>query len=650
MSKRNNNINKSKGSRSSLGGRTIPTPVADKKKKKAATSTTQVQINYDKCPCGEHDENSWVLKCTQCPQQWHSICANLRGIKQDFVEQLEEWLCPFCFSAPGVTQRQNQLLESLQLNIVSLTTKNTDLEQALKQMEDKLTSLISETGEVTETNKLISGKLMKLSDIETHIQHRTLQEGQVDEKLKVMNRQLDELKTSVEQLKNAPPPPVQQTPNTPPQVILSEPVTLTTPSSIKPATYTEEFIDATVVSSITEYLSSEGDFKEENGHSVQLFGHPYSYTGSKATSTEPEVPEPLKPIFEKLNQLQAEQFFAKYPDLKGKVTAPVLNSCLVNRYSGMESLLPEHSDNETTIHPESSIFTVSLGEKCQITFADKQSKSDVLTLTCDTGSLYSMTRRSQEFFSHRIDRGSVGDGVRYSLTFRSVNWRNRNSTLILGDSNTCKLTFGSDKRNSFGELMPGQQFYAPTLEKVDEVVSLCCGYNNVVFSCGINDLKHRNVTQKSDIDNIFQEYCRTISNIRRLNSKTNLFIVPILPTKSNEYNRKALYFNSRIFRDLDKLGLGVIHVDGIQGFVDSSGLLSQVLSRQFDRYDRIDLLHLNNTGVRRFAGLIKRAVFSRLTRGAEKRNGTSTPTRRRTGSPQNAAGLGVGGLSDGCQV
>ena len=649
----NNSLKKGSARPSISGGKNIPTP--DKKKQQKVTaSKTKVDINYSKCPCGNHDENSWKMKCTRCPQEWHSRCVNLKGIKEEFVVQLEDWLCPLCFTAPGVTQRQNQQLESLQLSIASLSDKNIDLEQTINRMDEKFSSLLSDTDEIRELSKLTSGKLVKLDDIEVHIQHRTLQDGQIDEKLRSMRSQLSELQTSIDELKNTQPPPFQPTPGPDPPPTPSPPILdrLPTPDGILPATYNEEFIDATVVESVTNFLSSEGKFNDENGHSVQLFGHPYSYTGSRAASKaveKPVIPKPLEPIFEKVNRMQAEQFFTEYPELKGKVDPPVINSCLVNRYAGEESFLPEHSDNETTINPESSIYTISIGANCQVTFADKYSNSDVHTLDCNTGSLYAMTRRSQEFFTHRIERGGVG-GLRYSLTFRAVNWRNRNATLIIGDSNTCNLAFGSNLKNSFGELMPGQQVYTPTLDHVDKAAVRCCGYKNVVFSCGINDLKPDNVKTQADIDTIFQRYCSTISNIRRLNSKTNLFIVPILPTKSHQYNWKALYFNSRIFRDLGKLGLGVIHVDGVQNLLDSNDLLSERLSRQFDRHNRLDLLHLNDIGVKIFARVIKKSVFSRLLSGTKKRNGTGTPIQRRASSPQNAVGLGVGATQDGCQV
>ena len=62
-----------------------------------------------------------------------------------------------------------------------------------------------------------------------------------------------------------------------------------------------------------------------------------------------------------------------------------------------------------------------------------------------------ISSRTIDFFSHRIERGSVEKGVQYSLTFRSVSWKNRNSTCIIGDSNTGHLAFAT-KRLQIGRI------------------------------------------------------------------------------------------------------------------------------------------------------------------------------------------------------
>ena len=82
-----------------------------------------------------------------------------------------------------------------------------------------------------------------------------------------------------------------------------------------------------------------------------------------------------------------------------------VNSCLVNRFEGSESYLPQHSDNEPTIHPESNIITLSLGSECTLTFSNKGSENSVLQHLSSSRSIYSMTRKSQEIYDHRIDQG-----------------------------------------------------------------------------------------------------------------------------------------------------------------------------------------------------------------------------------------------------
>ena len=86
-----------------------------------------------------------------------------------------------------------------------------------------------------------------------------------------------------------------------------------------------------------------------------------------------------------------------------------------------------------------------------------------------------------------IEEGSISDGTRFSLTFRSLNPKNHNATCIIGDSNTSRLKFGSDPRQSFGDSLPGKQVYAPVVDEINPLD--CAGYRNVVLLCGINDLR-----------------------------------------------------------------------------------------------------------------------------------------------------------------
>ncbi len=237
-----------------------------------------------------------------------------------------------------------------------------------------------------------------------------------------------------------------------------------------------------------------------------------------------------------------------------------------------------------------------------------------------------MTKKSQDFFQHAIEQGAIGPGVRYSLTFRSVSWKNRNSTLIVGDSNTGHLRFGTSKRNSFGELMPGQKSWAPTIDHIRP--QDCISYRNVVILCGINDVKGPQVNSESDIRYISNSLINKIAQIRQLNSKCFISVCPLLPTKDYDLNRRVNCFNNMLFKDLAKLNLGAHCVQGFHGFAEHDGMLARQLSKTFDRFNRPDVLHLNEVGARVLAGLIKQSIFLRLQRGVDRRKG---PTSRVNG-------------------
>ena len=382
-----------------------------------------------------------------------------------------------------------------------------------------------------------------------------------------------------------------------------------------------QFIDEHAETSLLEFMETLS-FEEENGHSVASFGVPYSYIGAKSClNRTPEMPEQLRPLLDKINSLQEELYYKQHPQMKRiKQPAPTINACLVNKYVGSESHLPQHSDNEVTIHPESSIFTLSLGQQCSIKFTERQTKEESHCI-CTSRSLYHMTRKSQDFFEHCIEPGSITDGTRFSLTFRSIDWRNKNSTCLAGDSNTGLLRFGTNKRGTFGELMPGQKFWAPKIQDIDP--KLCCSYTNVILMCGINDVRHPSVNCSQDIHKLYHQLKLKVRQIKSLNPKCHIYTCPLLPTKDYELNKKVNCFNERIFNDLVKSNLGVQCVSGFGRFADNTGLLGRELSRSFDRYNNQDILHLNEAGSRVLASLLKRCIFLRIHGGVDKRRGSS---------------------------
>jgi hypothetical protein len=232
-----------------------------------------------------------------------------------------------------------------------------------------------------------------------------------------------------------------------------------------------------------------------------------------------------------------------------------------------------------------------------------------------------MTRKSQDFFDHCIESGSIAEGIRFSLTFRSVNWRNKNSSCLIGDSNTGLLHFGTSKRSTFGELMPGQKFWAPKIQNIDPAV--CSAYTNVIVMCGINDIRNPSVNCPQSVNKIYHELKSKVLQIKSLNPKCHVNICPLLPTKDIELNKKVNCFNDKVFNDLVKSSLGVHCVSGFGRFADNTGMLGQELSRSFDRSNNRDILHLNEIGARVLAGLIKRCIFLRINGGVDRRSGSS---------------------------
>ena len=151
--------------------------------------------------------------------------------------------------------------------------------------------------------------------------------------------------------------------------------------------------------------------------------------------------------------------------------------------------------------------------------------------------MYSMSCKSQEFFEHGIEQGSMCEGTRYSLTFRSISSRNKSVTCIIGDSNTAGLAFGDDPSKSFGSALPGKRFAAPLLKDVNTLDT--CGYTNVVIMARINDLKSNNVKTPHDVRVTYNILTAKIKSIQYVNPKAHIFVCSVLPTKQQELKRKG---------------------------------------------------------------------------------------------------------------
>ena len=555
---KNNSGSGKKGGKNTNSGKNIKLDVVN------SDSDSNDSLYEDACPCNLSDTTSWKLVCTKCDQTWHSSCANIKGIPEQFITSLELWLCPWCFIVP-FRKPQSYFTETV------IEADGSTIYNFSKEFQ-KLSNDVTKT--VSDSNTNVQNKLVdldsKFNDLST----------------KLNNLEAFKNEMLTEQVHQSPPhsvPPSDTEPS-PLQNVVND----HNESHIDNTN--EQFIDAESCDKLIDYFK-DCEFSSENGHSVMSFGEEYRYNGSKSKPSN--IPVILNSLIDKINN----QF-----DLPDKI-----NSCLVNKFSGPDSFLKEHSDDEMIIHPESSIYTISLGDTRTISFRELNSGNQ-FEHKPSNGSLYTMTRKSQNYYKHEICKDELFTGVRYSITFRVVHWRYWNSTCIIGDSNTRGLMFGTEGA-TFGPSTPGKKFFAPTVENINP--HNCVAYNNVVIMCGINNIKVGSVRDQSNIRNIYRLLKAKIDIISKLNSKAKIFICPILPTKSTELNNKALFFNHLIFKDLVMCNYGVSVVHGFNEFLDPAGTL---LSRNLSRPQMHDLLHLNETGTKLLADKIKTSIFQRKKR------------------------------------
>ena len=379
-----------------------------------------------------------------------------------------------------------------------------------------------------------------------------------------------------------------------------QPECLDVPSSFSNPTkcyelYDENFIDGELSQKITDYLNEcdLAKFNTENGHSVITFGEPYHYTGSKTSQEKTDIPEPFLTLVNRIK--------SKNPD-------SIITSVLINKYSGPGCSLPSHSDNELSIQPGSQIFSVSLGPSCKVSFKELHGdKTDELLV--NHNSLYTMSLASQSFWSHEILADSTSHfketDVRYSITLRSIHSRFRNSTVIVGDSNTKHLKFG-EGLGSFGYYFPGERIEAPLIDDID--VTRCVGYSNIILHCGINNIKHTSVNNITKVSHCFNKLKHKIELVHKLCPKSQLIVSPILPTKDQQLTAKALDFNEMLFRYEDHAQY--FRTLNFNSFCDMNGILYDSMGCHNPR----DMLHLGSQGIKHLVKSIKDSIKVRKVR------------------------------------
>ena len=558
---------------------TVNSPLANKLKKDLKDTQEGGKQSgrtvKSKCPCNTSSNGkAWLLTCNTCGQVWHNNCANLKGNKltQEAVDSiLKDWQCPWCYITPFPCPKSHK------------SSKTKSSFENVNQANEFTSSIIESLEGMVDT---------KLTEV---LKANTISVEAIGVQLNELSKQVNAFKDGHGMVspRNHPPPPgpfVPPTPHPKPPIEVEE-------SSLTHSTnYIEDFIETFLSPEeerdVLDNLETES-FVTEGNRGVLQYGEYYKYMGSK---TKPkECPDFIKRIMDKLNEENA----TKHQDSRYHY---LINSCLVNKYQGNMSDLPEHSDNEGDICPWSSIFTVSVGATRTVLFRNTENNQET-PVHCNGGSLYEMTRHSQDFYKHQIKPApDQQDATRYSLTFRAIHWSNFNSTILVGDSNFGKIQFGSGK-GKFGQSTPGSRIFTPKVADINPLD--CTSYRNVVVMAGTNDLKAKLSDQ--EIHELYKTYKTKITQIRKYNPKCKIFVCPVLPTKSSIINEGIFKFNRYICDDLIQSNLHALLIEGLIDFVDKNSFL---LKSDLGVSDINDILHINSTkGVRLLVSLIKKAIF-----------------------------------------
>lgn len=338
--------------------------------------------------------------------------------------------------------------------------------------------------------------------------------------------------------------------------------------------YSENFLDSTELNAVEAFLHSLNDnntLKEENGHSVALFGAPYSYTGSKTPRDPPPIPPLLAQIAVKVQQKLG--------------ISSELNSVLVNLFPATtpetpcQSHLSKHSDDEPVILADSEIVTLSIGSKRNIQFEQIHDKKQIIDiLEVENNSIYSMTRSSQAWFSHEVLPDSA---ERFSIiTFRSVSEKFRRSLVVIGDSNTKDIKFSTGP-GTVGASYPGKRIKASKVSNIN--AEDCIGYSNAFICCGTNDLRCENIKCEDDIRKVVCHLEQKIALIKQLCPKSKIFVSPVLPSRIPKMNRNITTYNNLVDTMLHRL-FPDVWFRGIYSFLDNRGLLSSKLTRGDDLF------------------------------------------------------------------
>ena len=448
------------------------------------------------CPCLRSTAGKdWLYPCCECGQNWHASCANLKGTnaipktQEATVKKIgKDWLCPWCWVCP-----------------IPKPGSHPSTQKEISLIKETLSACLYEN--ITETlTKSIKTALTPVD-------------------LSPIQSQLEKLSNNIEEFKLE-----KSTPHLAPQDLRSNntrPVRAVTRKTLKAPMqpfeeYKDDYLNDDDLGNLADLLGKlkdDGDFMLEKGHGVYQYGEPYSYTGSRNPDSNEPIPDELNQLIEKLTtDLSLEE-------------KP--NSVLINHFPPCEnrrSHLAKHSDDEPCITAESKIITISVGGTRKVVFESKHDESEPQVLNVKSNSLYVMSRTSQNWWYHSVPPQEADEEIeeRFSITFRTLSKKFSQSILLMGDSNTEPVNFGTGS-GRVGVSYPGKRVKAGRVKDID--AAKCVGYQNVFLHCGTNDLRCEYIKSREDIHQLVDQLHDKLSELKQICPKAKIFVVPVLPSR-----------------------------------------------------------------------------------------------------------------------
>lgn len=579
------------------------------------------------CPCKSSDPESTYVVCMKCDQRWHQNCSNLIGVSSQSIKKMIKWECPFCYKCPLVpspktlqtsltdsdmmscitgkmAEIQNTLqasdedissqLHSLKIQMndlanLPITYNNRDASEDVsqqladirKQFSEISCSKPSPSAEEMETIKQLL-PVEKINNLEENILQLFNKIDRLEEKIDTSNSSSSNKLPSKETSDDVSTGPNTESPH----------AKASTPPCDPYTGYHKDAITAELKTKIMAFVEEKTEsFKTVGTRDLIYYGE-YGYWYSGARHDAARMPDVIEDLFDAVRSCRSD-------------TTSWINSCLVTRYTTGKSSIPPHRDDELFIDPESEIVTVSLGAKRTMTFTDN-SQNNVVNLDLEDGSVYTMSRYSQDFWKHSIDEDESVDETRYSFTFRHIAPHFSKSTVLIGDSNTKNAKFGHNK-GEFGRWLPGKRVEAFRIETIPKPEDIG-PFRNVVIHTGINDIRFgENRKSNKSLVNDLEKKCMEISEVY---PRSKIFVSLLLPTKAVSLNRTVTDFNNRILDMTYKhRNLSVIEHSVL---VDSQGCLDKKFGRFVDgRPNQSDAIHLGRFGTARFCTNIKETLMKR---------------------------------------